>query len=231
MNKRQNTSGPALANIEMETPAYTNAAPVAIEGSRCQSIGYGIMPATGRDGDTKKWIISHLTIKENGKGKYSSLQDTVKKIPPAYAAAFNKYTRAFATEADALRACAACADAFRGYVLKSEAEKIDKMKAAGQWDISTAEKKEAAKISPAEYGRNIAEKTAKKYDGTARIDCVNAIISDIAGDNKALSDKLACVPALVSAVFSAPSVGYDIIEAIIRDAVGKIQEAAAADVK
>lgn len=209
------------STFAMDIPEYTTAKSVAITGSKSRAIGYGVMPSTGKDGRTKTWIISLLVIKPNGKGKLSSLQDTVQNLSAGEAKGYNPFTKDFKTEIEALRACAKCANDFNGYILKNEMGKINAAKAAGQWEVAKEKKDDKKKVSPSDFGVTLAERITAKYAGNEKWECFNSVYSAIIEDN----DKLGLAKDIISVLRKSIAVDYAVVDKIISKAIDDIRAA------
>ena len=226
MSKKQVSIAPAkVANIpadfSLEIPAFTNTQSTAIDGSTTRAIGYGITDGTGKDGKTRTWLVTMLAIKPNGKGKYATLQNTVKHLSMGAAKGYNPFTKDFKSELEALRACARCADTFDGYVLKDEVEKINAAKSAGRWEVTKKGKDDKKKITPHDFGVTLAEKITAKYAGDEKWECFNSVYSTIIGYN----DNLGIVKELISVLRKSTAVDFEVVEKIITLAIDDIRAA------
>lgn len=160
----------------METPAYDERASQGWQGTKAKPLGYGIMRATGKNGETRGWIVSVLAQREHGKAKYTALQDIAAITAKAYAKVYNPYTGLYKTEVAALKKAEECAKAFNGYLLRDEQARIDELTTKGEYKTDDAGKKANKQRALVDIVNERLSKSADKWglfiDTVKGIDCV-----------------------------------------------------------
>ena len=218
--------------VEMEIPTYDERVSQGWQGTKAKPLGYGIMEATGKDGITKGWVVSVLAIRENGKAKYTALQNVAATTAKAYAKVYNPYTGLYKTEIAALRKASACAEAFNGYLLGKEAERIEELKEEGEWKEKKEETKKKPTATPSERIADAVNAITEKTDDKIGAFCSALPALDV------IRDYNAGIVEIMKAIESAHGAGVldgvidtavDVFVASMADAIKKTADARKAD--